>query len=207
MTYNVWRITVNSMVLNEVTATDAERELAEEEILSACRRIADLIRHCQNHFGILSFPCTLPHSASIGAHHLLQFIPRDGVLDLIHTMVLGLTSSFYRITLVRGIMKSLYLTIKEQKLESLLQEQTFELLKLNAVDKWSMKDHLLFATCAYPNYATSSLNGRDLITIGDLLDNVDLNRGVEVDGHTEDPREESSSRSRDPQTESSSRSR
>lgn len=84
-------------------------------------------------------------------------------------MVIALTAIGSRWTLFRGITRSFWLTIKERKLDGFLLGPTVSLLKLNAVENWGSEDHQLFASCTYPNYATSSNNGREIDGIGDLL--------------------------------------
>lgn len=84
-------------------------------------------------------------------------------------MILGLTAACYRWTLARGIVRTLWITIKERKLEEHLCATTISLLKLNAVEKWGPEDHRLFISCTYPNYAISSDNGRDVTGVGELL--------------------------------------
>lgn len=105
----------------------------------------------------------------MGASNLIDHLSRPGIPETFHTMVVSLTAVGSRWTLFRGITRSLWLTINERKLEGLLLGTTVSLLKLNAVDKWGPEDHRLFESCTYPNYATSSNDGRDVDAIGDLL--------------------------------------
>ena len=84
-------------------------------------------------------------------------------------MIIALTSSCHRWTLARGIVRTLWLTLKERKIESLLLESTLDLLRPSAVERWGPEDHRLFASCAYPNYALSD-NSRYPVGIGELLE-------------------------------------
>ena len=122
------------------------------------------------------------HAASVSAHNLIQFLSQPGIPGTFHTVIFVLTTGCNRWTIVRGIVRTLWITIKERKLERFLQESTIHLLKLNAVEKWGIADHLLFVSCSYPNYATSSVRGRDIDGIGDLLRSyarLNLNSKVE----------------------------
>lgn len=105
----------------------------------------------------------------MSANHLINYLQQPHIAEIFHTMIITLTSISYRWTLVRGIIRTLWFTIVERKLENFLLETTMRLLKLNAIDTWGREDHHLFVACDYPNYAASSNNGRELNAIGDLL--------------------------------------
>lgn len=166
-------------MIDEAAASQPERDAATEQVLSACRRIATLLQYSQTAFGLLNYPTATMHAASMGAHSLIRWLSQSGIPDLFHTMIVTLAAGCCRWTLVRGITRTLWITIKELKLERFVHEATISLMKLNAVEKWGKEDHRLFINCTYPNYATSSTNARDLVEVGDLLASyaaMDLNK-------------------------------
>lgn len=167
LTYNIWRIEVNGIVFRENATPKEDRSNAGQKIVAACKRIAALLRYTQHTFGMLNFPCHTLHAASLGAHNLMEFIAQPEVPDLFHTMVVTLTAVCQRWTLARGITKSLWIKIKDGKLEECFLDATISLLKLNAVENWGIEDHLLFESCTYPNYNGNSV--RDNTGIGELL--------------------------------------
>lgn len=169
LTYNVWRIVVNSIVHQEEAAPQTDRDNAGENIITACKSIANFLHYGQNTWSPLSFSCYVPHAASMGASNLIGHLSRPGIPEIFHTMVVAMTAVGSRWVLFKGITRGLWITIKERKLDALLLASTVDLLKLNAVENWGPEDHQLFISCTYPNYATSSNNGRDIDAVGDLL--------------------------------------
>lgn len=169
LTYNVWRIEVNGIVFREDAVSQKDRVNAGEKIIAACKRVAALLRYAQTTFGMLSFPSHTMHAASLCAHNLIEFLSQPDVPDLFHTMILTLTAVCQRWTLARGITRTIWITVRERKVEDCLLESTVSLLKLNAVENWGPEDHRLFSSCTYPNYASSKNGARDITGVGDLL--------------------------------------
>lgn len=87
-------------------------------------------------------------------------------------MIIALTASCHLWVLARGIVRTLWLTLIERKIQSLLPDSTLNLLKLHAVEKWGPEDHQLFASCAYPSYTLSD-NSRYPVGIGELLESYE----------------------------------
>lgn len=187
MTYNIWRLELNNIILNEDTAPEDDKENARERIIAACKRTAILLQHGHSAFGLMNFPSHTMHAATVCANHLINYITEPDIPDVLHTMVLTLTAVCYRWVLCRGITKGLWITIQQQNLEQYLLDETVSLFKLNAVDNWSSKDHQLFVSCAYPNYAMSSARSRDVVSIGDMLRSY---TNLEINGTDEKPSKE-----------------
>lgn len=178
LTYNIWRNEVNSIIIQEPGTPDGDRDNARERIIAACKRTARLLQYGHDQFGLMNFPSHTMHAATVGANHLIGHLAEPHISDVFHTFILTLTAVCHRWPLARGIVKGLWITIQQQKLDVHLQEETISLFRLNAVDNWSAEDHQLFVSCAYPNYATSSSNRRDVVSIGDVLQSyaqLDLN--------------------------------
>lgn len=98
---------------------------------------------------------------------------------MIHTAIEALTAVGQRWTIARGIVKTLWIKIKDAQLEEKLFDSTITLLKLNAVENWGLDDHLLFESCMYPNYTNGDV--RDITRVGEILAmyaQLDINQGA-----------------------------
>lgn len=151
----------------EAVASEQERINAGQKIVAASKRIAALLRYAQHAFGMLNFPCHTGQAASLSAYNLLGFIDQPEVPDLLHTMIVTLTAVCQRWPIIRGIIRSLWIKVKDLRLEDHLLEPTVSLLKLNGVENWGPNDHSLFESCTYPNYTHDDV--RNITGVGDLL--------------------------------------
>lgn len=169
LAYNIWRMEANSIIFQEPSTPEQDREKAREKIIAACTRTANLLRYGHNAFGLMNFPSHTMHAAAVCANHLISYVAEPQIPDVFHTMILTLTAVCYRWTLAKGITQGLWITVQQQDLQKYLQEETISLFQLNAVKDWSTQDYQLFVSCAYPNYATSNGNPRDVTSIGDII--------------------------------------
>ncbi|KAK5074309.1 hypothetical protein LTS08_005263 [Lithohypha guttulata] len=170
LTYNVWRITLYGVLIQcKTDSPQPDREEYNQKTISACASIAGLVQAGQRSWGLSNGPFSMVHGASVGTHALLGFLDRPDVPQIVHTMIVALTASCHRWTLARGIVRTLWLTLREREIESLLPDSTLDLLRSSAVEKWGPEDHRLFASCAYPNYAASD-NSRYPVGIGEVLE-------------------------------------
>jgi hypothetical protein len=107
--------------------------------------------------------------AMLSASSLIELLPRPGLTETFHVIIVVLSYVAHRWTLAWGIMRMLWITLQEHKLDICLDAATLDLFKLNAVENWGPEDHRLFEMCAYPNYAAISESGRDFVELGELL--------------------------------------
>lgn len=149
--------------------SSAHRMHARAKINESAKEVAAIFRHIQDDYGLDSFGVYYGQAASLCAFNLLDCLGEAGIAETIQTMIVVLSTVAWRWTLVRGILKVMWHTMLERKLESHVVTATEVLLKLNAVDTWGAEDHRLFEMCAYPNYAAIGEKGRDFVEIGDLL--------------------------------------
>jgi hypothetical protein len=61
-------------------------------------------------------------------------------------------------------------TLQQGGLHVNLLDATKGLLRLSVVDTWGADEHRVFRTCIYPNYKILPEQGRDLVDLGDLLE-------------------------------------
>lgn len=137
--------------------------------MRASNDVAGLFRRLQHTVGLNYFGVYWGHAASVCAFNVMEFLPQVGVSETFHVLTVVLCNISRRWVLVRGVVKLIWVTLTERKLDSYLNAATLSLFKLNAVDNWDPQDHKLFELCAYPNYAAISERGRDFVGMGDLL--------------------------------------
>ncbi|KAL9625627.1 MAG: hypothetical protein Q9160_000340, partial [Pyrenula sp. 1 TL-2023] len=143
---------------------------AARKIIHCGRQVANLFSWLQRSIGLKYFTVNHPQCATLTAYNLIDFLDHDGVPDSFNTLIITLAAASRRWLLCRGIMRTLWMTLCDRKMISLLRKETVELLRLSAVDSWGPEDHRLFESCIYPNYAQMSVNGRDFEGMGDLLE-------------------------------------
>jgi hypothetical protein len=161
--------------------TDPDRKVVEEKVISTCRNIAELLQWLQRTVGLTYFSVYIPHGSTLCAYTLLEFLDRPAVPAIFHTMIVALSNSARRWTITRGILKMIWITLQERRLDASLDAATLSLFKLNAVDNWGPQDHRLFEMCAYPNYAAIETRGRDFVEMGELLQEY---AGLQLDDKT-----------------------
>jgi hypothetical protein len=140
---------------------DMAKQGAEGKLLESCKRIA-----------VLCLACFAPYSiqaTAVSAYSLMDFLDRREVPHTFHVMIGSLSASSRRSPLCRGILKTIWHTLRERELDGVLDETTLKLLKVNAVSAWGSDDHHLFEGSAYPNLAVAREKGREFAEMSDLL--------------------------------------
>jgi hypothetical protein len=155
--------------------------MAASKIISAARKLVHLIEWLQRTIGLKYYTVWHPHACSLTAHSLMPYLDRPGVPELYYTLITALTAVSRRWALVRGILKTLWVTLSEQKLDRYLGDSTVSLFRISAIDSWGPEDHRLFESCAYPTYAQVRERGRAYEEMGDLLQRWS---GLEIRGET-----------------------
>ena len=163
-----------NIVLRETLEGDLTRVAAKERAVSVCRRLEELFEWFRRAIGTLYFTVYQQHAATMAAYFLLDYLRDDGIAPIFHTMIIALSAVSQRWTISRGVLRMLWITIKERKLEAFLEVSTLTLLRLSAVDNWSPQDHRLFESCVYPNYAAIKEDGRNFADMGELLHKYSL---------------------------------
>ena len=169
LSYYCFHINVQSIILRTVENMDPAYTDANNKIIHYSTNMATLFQRVQQTIGLSHFGVYYFHAATVCALALVAFITEPGVPDIFQTMVVVLINVARRWTLARGLVKMLWITLQEQKLESHVSPATLNLFKLNAVDNWGPEDHHLFDMCAYPNYAAIGERGRNFVEMGELL--------------------------------------
>lgn len=117
--------------MNEINPA---RSLVKNRMLQAARDIAGLYNQIQRRLGLGYFGVYYCHGASLGAFNLVDFLATSDVAETFHIMIVVLSNVARRWTLVRGILRMLWITLQERKLDEHLASATTALFKLNAVD-------------------------------------------------------------------------
>lgn len=143
--------------------------LARTSIIENSKSVADLFRWLQNTIGLDYFGVAYGHAASVCALNLVEFLTVPGVLDMFQTMVVVISKVARRWLLCRGILKLLWITLQEQKLDVHLNAATLSLFRLNAIVNWGPDDHRMLEMCTYPNYAAITEKGREFVEMCELL--------------------------------------
>ena len=147
-----------------------ETEKARRELISACQNVAFLIDWLKNSIGLKHHPCFLVQAASTSAYNLINELAEPGVPEIFESMIVALSAGSQRWPIARGILRMLWVTLQQRKLDSLLTQSAIDLLKLSVVYNWGPEDHLIFQSSVYPNYAVVGEDGRDLADMGELLE-------------------------------------
>ena len=169
LAYHGFYITTQSLFLRTISNADPDRRIAKEKIIQASSSIADIFDRLEDVLIKGYFGVYYGHASAVSALNLLEFLPEPAVPSLFHKMIAVHCTVARRWTISRGIIKTLWITIQERKLDSYLESSTLSLFNLFAVNNWGPEDHKLFELCAYPNYAAISERGRDFVEIGELL--------------------------------------
>ncbi|KAK5053935.1 hypothetical protein LTR84_001897 [Exophiala bonariae] len=169
LAYHSFQINVQSLMLRARGKDDPERRDAEGKIILASQKNAALLEWLQRTVTLKHYSVYVGQASSLSVFNSLEFLDRPESAKTFHIFIVALSSISRRWTLVRGIVKVVWIMLKERELDKYLEPATVSLLKLGAVDNWGSKDHELFEKCAYPNYAAIEEKGRDLVELGDLL--------------------------------------
>ncbi|KAK5081148.1 hypothetical protein LTR05_007942 [Lithohypha guttulata] len=159
-------INIQSILLHDTDIHDAKKPGVEEKLIQSCKTVADLCMTC--------FAPVHVQTAALAAYSLMDLLTRAEVRDSFHVMIVALSGSSRRWPLVRGILKVLWHTLQERKLDAYLAEATVTLLKLSAVDNWGLQDHRLFEGSAYPNISVANEKGLEFAEMSDLLNQYSL---------------------------------
>lgn len=120
--------------LPALTSDTIQRESSELKMMAACKGVARIIEWQQRTISLTYFSSFLPQCSNVAAHNLREFLPRPGIPAIFQILITGLAATSRRWTIARGILKMLWITLRERALEAYITEQTLQLLKLSAVD-------------------------------------------------------------------------
>lgn len=143
---------------------------AKEEMILACVDVGNLLKRVRNTTGLTYCPTYTVQASTKSAYALMDFLHEPNISNIFHTLVVPLSASSRRWTLARGILKVMWITLHERKLQQYLTEETTQLFHLSAVDNWGPEDHLVFDRCSYPTYAATDASGRKYMEMGELLE-------------------------------------
>lgn len=169
LVYLDYVIAVQSLMLRDFDSIGSKRQEAKLGLLRACEGIADMFAWVQRTLGASVWCAWGFQAAAMAAYPLLDLLKEAGVAETFHTIMYCIFTVAKRWVLARGVIKMLWIIIRQRGLGDHLLRSTVELFTFSAIERWGPDDHRLFESCIYPNYAAIGENGRELADMGELL--------------------------------------
>lgn len=138
LVYHIFQIVLNNSVLgilgsdldsagDAVSSSTNRKSRAEQNLIAACHGIASLFQWLQQTITLVYFPCFTVQASTLGLYNLLDYLSSTEypqVPMIFHSLVVALSAGSRRSTSARAVMKMLWVTIQNRKLESYLLEVT-----------------------------------------------------------------------------------
>lgn len=145
-------------------------EQAKDKLILACTNIGKLLNRVRNTMGLTCCPMYTVQASTRSAYALMEFLHEPSIPDVFHTVIVPLAAASRCRTIARGVLKVMWITIDERKLQECLTEATRQIFHSNVVDNWGPEDYVVFDGCLYPNYAATDESGREYVEMGVLLE-------------------------------------
>lgn len=130
--------------------------------------IAGLYKRYFHDYGLRNLTIWMPQTAISTAYMIIDDLDDPAVQDIFHDVCLVLTSISRRWLVMRGHVRMLFMTAKQNG--TVMPDRTRQILSRVAMDTWMPGDHKHFDSSAYPNYALAKAEDPRALGMGDLLE-------------------------------------